>query len=549
MNKILAALALILTLACGGGGGGTPAVPPSLANFLFSPASAIQNDGNGAIQVAVSIDFTTPGGDGATLRVSQGTQSQDLPLSGMQGQKSGQITGYLTMATTEIGAYTFQVQLLTTGGTPSNTLSQTFTVTAPPATLLSLTPASAVIGSPVLTLTANGTGFQATSQVLWNGTPVTTAFISSTALQAQIPASAFTALGTAEVSVNTPGTGLTTVLWFTIMDAGLQVVALPTNDIVWDPTRQVLYASIPSSAGSQGNSIAVIDPVAGRVTRTVFAGSEPHKLAIADDGSCLYAGIDGAATVQRFLLPNLTPDITLPLGTGLNGVGPNRAYDIQVAPGAPHTVAVAMGNSNVSIGFTGLSVYDDATARATAVPGWGTSSNLMDSIQWGMDGTVIYAQNSEDTAWDFYTLAVDAAGVTVLHDYPATFTSFRAGIHLDRGNRILYADTGQILDPATGQRLGIFNANGPMVPDSGLGMAIFLDSSTFYGSTYTLKSYDLTHFTPTSTLNFPVTALGSGYGSGLVSPNRVIRWGGNGIAIGGGGTPLYLLSGPFILGQ
>jgi len=43
-------------------------------------------------------------------------------------------------------------------------------------------------GSPAMTLTVNGANFTAGAQVLWNGAPLATQFVSSTQLRAQLDA-------------------------------------------------------------------------------------------------------------------------------------------------------------------------------------------------------------------------------------------------------------------------------------------------------------------------------------------------------------------------
>src|SRR4029079_17511347 len=64
----------------------------------------------------------------------------------------------------------------------------------------------------------------------------------------------------------------------------IRQVSLPANDLAYDPTTGKIYASVPGSAGSIGNSITAIDPETGQVGASVFVGSEPGKLAISDQG-------------------------------------------------------------------------------------------------------------------------------------------------------------------------------------------------------------------------------------------------------------------------
>ena len=60
-------------------------------------------------------------------------------------------------------------------------------------------------------------------------------------------------------------------------------------------------------------------------------------------------------------------------------------------------------------------IFDDSTARATKIPGFGGSwwRDLFDSLQWGSDDTAFYAANYEDSGFDFYILSVNPSGVDV----------------------------------------------------------------------------------------------------------------------------------------
>jgi hypothetical protein len=58
-----------------------------------------------------------------------------------------------------------------------------------PLTLTSLSPASIGVGAPGLVLTVHGTGFLATAQIVFDGTPVPTTFMSETELVATVAGS------------------------------------------------------------------------------------------------------------------------------------------------------------------------------------------------------------------------------------------------------------------------------------------------------------------------------------------------------------------------
>jgi hypothetical protein len=87
------------------------------------------------------------------------------------------------------------------------------------ATVTSLVPSSASAGSSGFTLTLNGEGFVSDSRVSWNGSPLSTAFVSPNLLTARIPAPDVAQAGEANIAVSNPDPcgGLSNVAEFTIV--------------------------------------------------------------------------------------------------------------------------------------------------------------------------------------------------------------------------------------------------------------------------------------------------------------------------------------------
>src|SRR5690242_4126534 len=71
----------------------------------------------------------------------------------------------------------------------------------------------------------------------------------------------------------------------------VRVFPVTVKDVVFDRNTAKFYASVPSTGGAMGNSIAKIDPATGQVENSVFVGSEPGKLALSDDGHTLYVSL------------------------------------------------------------------------------------------------------------------------------------------------------------------------------------------------------------------------------------------------------------------
>lgn len=514
----------------GGSGGGQPPSNAVPAITSLSPNSATQ------------------GGNPLTVTI---TGYNFISSSSVQWNGSARTTTYTSSTQLQVqiasadiansGSAAVSVTNPSPGGGNSGSAEFTITPASNPAPQLQASnPSSVNAGSADIIFTVYGSNFIPTSVIQWNGAALTTSYLSDSYLEAQVPASNLSNPGVAEVVVVNPGPGggSSTSLLFGINGFNYTplVVGQLANDMVWDPTNQVIYLSVPSLAPANGNTIAVLNPTSGSIQSTQFAGSEPDALAISDDSQFLYAGLDGSSSVQRFTLPSMVPDINYLLGAGPYPEGPFFGMDLQVAPGLPHTTAVSRGAFNVSpTALGGMEIYDDAAPRSQVADAPG---GLYDSLQWGSD-TQIYAINSEITSFDFYVLTVTSSGVQLSDDYQSEFSDFYVRLHYDRGTHYAYTDDGYVINPANGQHVGQFQASGYMVPDSSLNRAFFLgQTQSQAGSTsFTIESFDLTTLAPISEITIPNVL---GY------PLRFIRWGASGLAFNDDAGFIYVINSSFV---
>src|SRR5271170_6530350 len=70
-----------------------------------------------------------------------------------------------------------------------------------------LVPSAVAPGGSGFTLTVNGTGFVSGSTINWNGTPLTTTFVTSSLLTASVPSSNIATASTASITVSSPSPG------------------------------------------------------------------------------------------------------------------------------------------------------------------------------------------------------------------------------------------------------------------------------------------------------------------------------------------------------
>jgi trimeric autotransporter adhesin len=231
------------------------------------------------------------------------------------------------------------------GGGSGTTTTTTQTQTPATPAIASLSPASVIVGSPDTTLTVSGSGFVPGTEITWQGGQVPTLYLSSTSLQTDLPASDLTTAGTYQVAVEDPadiGGATSSSVPFTISNqtssGGLTFVNTAANDLAWDPVNQVIYLSLPSAAGANGNAVQVLNPATGILGTNVFAGSEPDLLAVSGSSQYLYVALDGSSSLQRFNLPALTTDINISFGPA-SFYGPYLAMDVEASPAADSTVA------------------------------------------------------------------------------------------------------------------------------------------------------------------------------------------------------------------
>jgi hypothetical protein len=356
--------------------------------------------------------------------------------------------------------------------------------------LTSITPASVAVGSGGFTLTLSGSNFLPTSKVLWNGSPRPVKFDNSSQLEATISAQDLLFLGNNSVIVSNPKVGRSSPATLGVY------LPLLTNDLIYDATRGVLWASVPSSAGvTLGNSIVSIDPYTGVLVGALWVGSEPAKLSLSTDGSTLWVAFAGSPSVRKVDLNTmvLTPvRMYFPGGWG----GNIYAYGLAASPGSATTVAVAAGS---------VTIYDDAIPRPNS--GLGTTYLAYGALPSTLYG---YGYNS----LSIYT--IDSTGV--ISTQTTNSGNYSNDLRYDNGR--LYLTSGEVLDGTSGALLGTFAAAGPVAPDSSLGRAFILNPSQSYGSEQ-VTAFDENTFVPLSSF---------GVGGVDTSSSSLVRWGKDGLA-------------------
>ncbi len=319
----------------------------------------------------------------------------------------------------------------------------------PAPVLIALSPAAAVAGNTGLTLTATGLNFESGSTVMWNGTSLTTTFVSGSSVTAQVPASDLASVGTANVSVVNPdpGGGTSNAMTFTI-----QATANPAP----------ILSSVNPSTISAGSSATTIT-----ATGSNFISSST----VMWNGTALSTSYTSATTLTAQVPSADLASVgtaTVTVFSPVPGGGTSSGVTVTIA-GNPVPTLTSISPTSASTGSSAV------TLTAT-----GTNFLSTSTVNW--NGTALATTYTNSTTLSAQVPSTDletagTASVTVTNPAPGGGTSSAAAFTIngttttvvnvvanslawDPVNEVIYlslpstdttnGNTVQILDPTTG---------------------------------------------------------------------------------------------------
>jgi uncharacterized repeat protein (TIGR01451 family) len=282
-------------------------------------------------------------------------------------------------------------------------------------------------------------------------------------------------------------------------------LSLPTTDLIWDTVSKRVFASVPNSDWLRGNSIVPLEPLSGTMDSRIATAIEPAKLAVADDGSFLYTGINSDDSIQRINLASRTADLKFPTGFGY-------VADLGVLPGNADAVAATV--------HTTFAVYDHGVMRPnTVAPG---AYNFEYYLALSATNTLAYEAPPEELR----RIGIDASGATLLTS-SGLINGFDRLIKFDAGR--LYTAGGRVIDPEASIVITNLPYSGLACPDSASGKVFYL---TISGSVGTLHAVNSTNFVEAGSV---VISNIQGSASSL------IRWGLDGLAFRTSASQVFLV--------
>ena len=284
------------------------------------------------------------------------------------------LTATITNATiTALTSTSATISVYTSGGGTSSTTPLTISVTPQ---LTGIIPTAVAAGSSATTLTVYGNNFTSTSQITWNGTPLTTTYIAASSsgyytaahLTATIPSSSLTAIGATPVGVTQ--TQLSTTASSSTINFNVATVVVTNPSSPWSPPAGVTSAIVNVWGAGGGGGFGV-------------------------DGHAAGGSGAGGSFVQSSVTVNPSNSYTITIGaggTGGTGSGTGTAnipatITDGAAGGSSSFVGSTDGISILAVGGNGgLSTYATGT---TSVPNNAAGGAAVSSGNTYTGGTLI----------------------------------------------------------------------------------------------------------------------------------------------------------------
>jgi hypothetical protein len=288
-----------------------------------------------------------------------------------------------------------------------------------------------------------GTNFFPASQVTVRGTSRTALYQNEGYLAVNITSADIAQMGELQVIVSnpTPGGGAS--------NAAVADVYTPIRNIgilqsVFEPVSGMLFASVSTTSQKYANQVVEINPATAQVAKAFSVGNGPTQLAVSDDGSMLYVGLNGDKKVAQVSLPSGTVNFATAIGSDTSG--PFVADALRVFPGQPHSWAVTLCGNYDPCG-NGVAVFDDGVERPTRVS---TSELQPDALLFvGTDTTTLFGTNFFNGLPNFYQFTINSSGIALTNTVQSFGNQLAGGGYLDTDGTSIYVSNGEVINPTT----------------------------------------------------------------------------------------------------
>ena len=227
-------------------------------------------------------------------------------------------------------------------------------INSPTPSISKLAPSHMAAGQPAFTMEVDGNNFTPSSIVLWNGQQLTTLFVTTKQLTAEVPAGDIQNAGSATVVVETvpPGGGITQTLTFTIDAVSSNVPQITSLSPTVVPTGSASFTLFVTGKNFVSQSTVTVN---GNIRSTSFQGSTLLQASVPS------TDVSNAGTLEIAVV-NPPP-----------GGGSSTNFPLKIKNPVPMLTtltptAILAGSAASTLGLTGSSFVPDSVITLYGAP-------------------------------------------------------------------------------------------------------------------------------------------------------------------------------------
>lgn len=422
LSLVSTSFSLVLIGCAGSSGGSKTTTPPpvSPANNPVPTVNAISPDNVPAGSPALTVTFTGAGYIKATTATVNGVAVQANYVSATSLQAT---VPAAALAAGQVAD--FVLSNPAPGG--GSSVAAKFSIMSPTPVVSGVSPRNVPQGADAM-ITVSGTGFEANSVVLYNGSARPTTFVNSTTLQVALTANDVKSFGTGEISVYNPGPGGSTstptelaIAASTPTITGVNPSSLAPNPTTNVPATLNIYGSgfAPNSTvQANGTALPVSSQSGTNITASLapsfFAASGSIQIVVSNPGAPVVqsnvATITVVAPTATLSLspdsaPAGSPDTTITLrGSGFTKDSVVKWNDISLATTFAYSSQItAVIPASLISGFTQASIQVSTPGVTTPLPAQTFTTYLplpTNDIAYNKADGLIYASVPGSTGGD-----------------------------------------------------------------------------------------------------------------------------------------------------
>lgn len=216
----------------------------------------------------------------------------------------------------------------------------------------------------------------------------------------------------------------------------LKKIEIHNNDILYVSTEDRIYVTTLDDGEINGNSLCVINPYFATIEECYYIGYSPNDLAISDDGSYMYIGLEDSTAIARFNMSTKEVDMIFSVDDSVSIPG-IFADDILVLPDEPNSVVVARkdGWDNIKE----IAIYDSGVQRPEL-----SSSARANYLTFVESNGKLFGTKNSISPFKLFEFFINTNGVT--GDDGIVDLAPGIGNKIESKDNYIYDETGNVID-------------------------------------------------------------------------------------------------------